>query len=209
MSLTDKQIINLSKKMGIPLGGVFFKNEIEPLQYNKSYFINMQDSIDENGQMNPGTHWVLLQVNKYGDNKPEPFYFDSYGVKPPEDIKKAVENLTGIKQLPFNKKDIQSLMNNACGFYCLALSHFINASKYRSGYLYRDIDNFLELFDDLNKEVDFKKNEFILHHFFRAEDPSLRKSIDVIKPIDSIKNESEKGGIDMMKLPVDIKYINK
>jgi hypothetical protein len=207
MSLTDLQIKELSKKMGIPLGGIFFKNELKNIDYNKSYFVNMQDSVDETGQLNPGTHWVLLQVNKYPSGEIAPFYFDSYGVAPPEDIKKAVEKLTGKKGLPYNKKDIQSLMNNACGFYCLALSHFINASQYRTGKLYHDIDIFLEMFDDLNKAVDFKKNEFILHHFFRAEDPKLRKSIDVIKPIDSIKKESEKGGIDMMKLPVDVKYV--
>jgi hypothetical protein len=55
--------------------------------------------------------------------------------------------------------------------------------------------------------VDFKKNEFILKHFFRSADPKLRTEIDVIKPIDSITKESEKGGIDMFKLPVDIKVM--
>jgi hypothetical protein len=207
MSLTDKQIGDLSKRMNIPLGGIFFKDELGDLEFNKSYFINMQDSVDEKGQLNPGTHWVMLQVDKYPSGEIAPFYFDSYGVAPPEDVKKAVEKLTGRKGLPYNKKDIQSLMNNACGFYCLALAHFINASRFRSGMLYHDIDTFLELFDDLNHDVDFKKNEFILHHFFRSEDPALRKAIDVIAPIDSIKNDSEKGGIDMMKLPVDVKYV--
>jgi len=207
MSLTDDQIKRLSGKMGIPLGGVFFKNELQDIQYNKSYFINMQDSVDETGQLNPGTHWVLLQVNKYPSGDIAPFYFDSYGVAPPEDVKKAVEKLTGRKWLPYNKKDIQSLMNNACGFYCLALAHYINASKFRSGMLYKDIDTFLEIFDDLNHSVDFKKNEYILQHFFRSEDATKRKEIDVIKPIDSIKTDSEKGGIDMMKIPLDVKYV--
>lgn len=207
MSLTDGQIKELSNRMGIPLGGIFFKNELEDIEFNKSYFINMQDSVDETGQLNPGTHWVFLQVNKYPSGEIAPFYFDSYGVAPPEDVKKAVEKLTKRKGLPYNKKDIQSLMNNACGFYCLALSHYINASRFRSGSLYKDIDEFLELFDDLNHSVDFKKNEFLLSNFFRSSDPKLRKEIDVIKPIDSIKGENEKGGIDMMKIPLDVKYI--
>jgi hypothetical protein len=55
------------------------------------------------------------------------------------------------------------------------------------------------MFDDLNKSVDFKKNEYILLHFFRSKDPKLRKEIDNIKPIESIKNDSEKGGIDIFK----------
>jgi hypothetical protein len=209
MSLTDIQIKDLSSKMGIPLGGVLFKDELIKPEFNKSYFINMEDSVDEKGQLNPGTHWVFLQINKTPNGKILPIYFDPYGIPPPENVKKASKKLTNIVNLPYTKKDVQSLMNNACGFYCLALAHFINASQYRSGDFYKDVDTFLDIFDDLNTEVDFKKNEFILLHFFRSKDPKLRKEIDVIKPIESIRNESEKGGIDMMRLPVDIKYVNK
>jgi hypothetical protein len=99
-------------------------------------------------------------------------------------------------------------MNNACGYYCLAIGHFINASQYRTKDLYNDVDTFLDMFEDLNTSIDFKKNEFILKHFFRSESDSLRKEIEVIAPIDNISKQDEKGGIDMMKLPVDIKYIN-
>jgi len=208
MSLTDEQINGLAKKMNIPIGGVYFKDELKNIDYNKSYFINMQDSVDEKGQMNPGTHWVLLQVNKSPNGKIQPIYFDSYGMPPPTDIKELVKRETKLI-LPHTKKDIQSLMNNACGFYCLAMAHFINASKFRTGDLYNDVNTFLDMFDDLNHSVDWKKNEYILLHFFRSEDPQLRKAIDNIKPIDSIKNESEKGGIDAFKLPVSIKYIEK
>jgi hypothetical protein len=63
------------------------------------------------------------------------------------------------------------------------------------------------MFDDLNKSVDFKKNEYILKHFFRSSEPSLRKEIDVIKPIDSITSEDTKGGIDGFKIPCDVKYV--
>jgi hypothetical protein len=63
------------------------------------------------------------------------------------------------------------------------------------------------MFDDLNKSVDFKKNEYILKHFFRSADPALRKEIDVIKPVDSITSEDTKGGIDGFRVPVDIKYV--
>jgi hypothetical protein len=128
---------------------------------------------------------------------------------PPENIKKVTEQTTGKQGLPHTDKDIQSLMNNACGYYCLALGHFINASQFRSKDLYDDVSTFLDMFDDLNKSVDFKKNEYILKHFFRSENEKLRKEIDVIAPIENIIKQDEKGGIDMMKLPVDIKYIGK
>jgi hypothetical protein len=209
MSLTDSQIKDLCKRMNIPLGNVCFKNELKKPDYNKAYFINMEDSVDEKGQLNPGTHWVYLQVNKTPNGQIQPIYFDPYGIPPPQDVKSAAKTLSNKDYLPYTKKDVQSLMNNACGFYCLALGHFINASRHRTGDLYKDVDEFLDMFDDLNTHCDFKKNEFILQHFFRSADPALRKEIDVIKPIDSIHKESEKGGIDMMKLPVDIKYMNK
>ncbi len=206
MSLTDVQIKDLSKKMNIPLGGIYFKDEIPKLQFNKSYFINMEDCEDEKGQLNPGTHWVFLQVTKYPNDEVAPIYFDSYGQPPPENVKKAVSLITK-KHLPHTKKDIQSLMNNACGFYCLAMGHFINASQYRTGNIYNDVSNFLDFFDDLNTEVDFKKNEYILKHFFRSSEKELRKDIDVIKPLNSISDENEKGGIDAFKIPMQVRQL--
>lgn len=37
------------------------------------------------------------------------------------------------------------------------------------------------MFDDLEKNVDFKKNEYVLKHFFMSKDPAMRKSVDVIE----------------------------
>ena len=201
MSLTDSQIKDLAKKMSIPLGGVFFKDELPKLEFNKFYMINLEDSVDEDGNENTGTHWTCLQIMKYPKGQIEKIYFDPYGAPPPEDVKKAVEEASGSTGLPYTDKDIQSLMNNACGWYCLAFGHFINSSQYRSGMMLLDASTFLEMFDDLNKSVDFKKNEYILKHFFRSEDPSLRKGVDVII------EEDTPGGVDMMKIPVETKMM--
>jgi hypothetical protein len=204
MSLTDTQITTLCKRMNIPLAEIVFKDELHaPLEYNKAYFVNLEDSHNDDGSENDGTHWTFLQLVKYPNGKIEKIYFDPYGAPPSENIKKAVKETTKTQGLPFTEKDIQSLMNNACGFYCLALGHFINASKFRTGNLYDDVGCFINMFDDLNKSCDFKKNEYILKHFFRSEDPTLRKEIDVIT------SQDEKGGIDMMKIPVDVKVLDK
>jgi hypothetical protein len=204
MSLTDTQITTLCKRMNIPLAEIVFKDELQaPLEYNKAYFVNLEDSHNEDGSENDGTHWTFLQLVKYPNGKIEKIYFDPYGAPPSENIKKAVKETTKTQGLPFTEKDIQSLMNNACGYYCLAIGHFINTSKFRSGSLYDDVSCFMDMFDDLNKSCDFKKNEYILKHFFRSEDPSLRKEIDVIT------SQDEKGGIDLLKVPVDVKIIGK
>jgi hypothetical protein len=37
----------------------------------------------------------------------------------------------------------------------------------------------MSLFDDLNKSIDYKKNEFVLKHFFEPKEKSLRNPITV------------------------------
>jgi hypothetical protein len=176
MSLTDIQVKDLAKRMKVPLVFVGFKTELEDekLQHNKSYIVNMEDEFDENGERNDGTHYTCFQVNKYPNGKIERIYFDSFGMPPPEIVIKFCGG-----SLPYQTKDIQSLMNEACGWYCLAFLHFINAWGGRSGDLYTDCDNFTDLFDDLNKEKNHLKNEFVLKHFFRSEDATKRKPIEL------------------------------
>lgn len=194
--LTDSQLQDMCEKMKIPLEEVCFKDELpSKLKFNKSYIINMENELDEFGSPNTGSHWVCLQINKYSSGKIEPFYFDSYGMPPPEYVKTVVKNTTG-QFLPFNTKDIQSLMNNACGFYCCALLHYLNAYPHRKKDLYQDVEDFLYMFDDLNKSVDFKKNEYILKHFFVSEDPALRKPIE----IDGINTIVSDKGIDLTEV---------
>jgi len=201
--LNNDQLEELCSKMDIPLEGVFFKDELpKKLVYNKAYIINLDNGIDEDGNQTDGTHWTCLQVNKYPGGKIEPFFFDPYGAPPSESVKHFVKSNCA-KYLPYNTKDIQSLMNNACGWYCCALLHWINSSQFRTKDLYTDVESFLSMFEDLNKSVDFKKNEYILKHFFRSSDPALRKKIDVISNTEHITSEDEKGGI---RIPVDVKW---
>jgi len=205
--LTDIQLKDLSKRMGIPLEKVCFKDELpKKIAYNRSYIINLDNSIDEEGNDNEGTHWTCLQVNKYPDGKIEPFFFDPYGAHPSESVKKFVLDNTG-KKLPYNTKDIQSLMNNACGYFCLAILHYINAWDNRTKDLYNDVACFLEYFDDLNTSIDWKKNEYILKLFFQSNDPKLRKEIDVITNPDEIVKQDIGKGIDITKIPVSMKLM--
>ena len=74
--------------MSIPLERCCFKSELEeePLKYNRSYIINLEDEFDKNGERNTGTHYTCFQVNKYANGKTEPINFDSYGVVPPLEV---------------------------------------------------------------------------------------------------------------------------
>lgn len=208
--LTDIQLKVLAKKMNFPLEAVVFKDELpKKLKCNTSYIINLEDETDDDGSKNTGTHWMALYVKHFkngGVDTYEPIYFDPYGQPPPEWVKRCVENTCG-KKLPYTTKDIQSLMNNACGWYCCAFLHWVNAFEHRSKDLYTDVGAFLELFDDLNQSVDFKKNEYILKMFFQSSDASKRVDINVLPDPNSITQEDTGDGIDLVKLPVGINVL--
>jgi hypothetical protein len=203
--LTDSQLEDLSVKMNIPLEDIIFKDRVpNKFLFNKSYIINLEDEYNEDGTLNNGSHWTCLQVNKYPNGNVEGIYFDPFGIAPPQDVLDCYKRTTGKNHFPHNTKDIQSLMSNACGWYCCAFLHFINNFSHRTKNLYSDTEHFLEFFDDLNKSVDFKKNEFMLKHFFQSKDPSKRKEIEVIADPNSIETDVNGGRVDMMSIPVDV-----
>jgi len=206
--LTDSQIEQLCNKMNVPLEAVIFKDQVpSTFKFNKSYIINLDDEFDEKGNLQSGSHWTCLQINKYPNGKIQGIYFDSFGIVAPKSIIETYKKTTGHNHFAHNTKDIQSLMSDACGWYCCAFLHFINNFSHRTKDLFNDTENFLEMFDDLNKSVDFKKNEFILRQFFQPKDPALRKEIDVLADVDSIESGKDDNRINMMSMPVQTKFI--
>jgi len=182
--LTNFQIEDLAERMNVPLAFVGFKDQLkdQSLEYNKSYIINLDDEFDSEGKRNEGSHWTCFQINK-NNSKIQGIYMDSYGVKYPEIVKEFVG-----KDIPYNTKDIQSAMGNACGFFCVAYLHYINTYENRVRDLYADTEDFLELFVDLNTSVDWKQNEYMLKMFFQSSDPSKRKPIEVFDNVNNIMN---------------------
>ena len=82
--LTNVQIVELCERLGnIPLEGVYFENELPPLKYNRSYNLNMEDKLDEDGKPNIGSHWVALQIHKSADGKVSPIYSSTASVLVP------------------------------------------------------------------------------------------------------------------------------
>lgn len=179
MSLTNFQIEDLSRRMNFPLAGVFFKTELSesPLQYNTGYVVNLEDEFDEDGNRNEGTHYVCFYVKKNKNGKIEPIAFDSYGVAP---CKEIVDYIGLGHTPPYNTKDIQSIMQECCGWYVCAFLYWISSFHNRTHSLYEDAENFTDLFLDLNKSADWKHNEFVLKHFFRDS----RKEVRDKRPIE-------------------------
>jgi hypothetical protein len=205
MALTDTQIRELCSKMNIPLAreGIIFKSEIPNfLEKNKAYFINLDDEYNEEGFLNSGSHWTCFVIMKYPNGKMAPMYCDFYGMPPPEKVKEMM--MKNAKQkIPFNTKDIQSLMSNCCGWFCLAWAHYIFNFSHRTGDIYDDTECFLSYFEDLNKSTNFLKNEYILKQFFQPRDPALRREITTIADVNSITNDTN-GGVDAFTLPMNL-----
>ena len=66
--------------------------------------------------------------------------------------------------------DIQSLAADFCGWSCCAFLHYINAFDDRTGHIYKDTEDFCNLFVDLNKSCDYKYNAYgFLMELFREE----------------------------------------
>ena len=175
MALSNFQIEELSKKMNIPLEFVGYKDKLpKKLKLNRSYIINLQNEDDEGN----GSHWCCFQVNKNKNDKLQVIYMDTYAVEPPEIVKKRIKDNFNL-YTNYTTKNIQSIMAHTCGWYCLAFLHFINNFSHREHDLYKDTENFLAMFDDLDKYNDYHKNEFMLKHFFLSKDPNKRIDIDV------------------------------
>jgi len=159
--LSNHDIDELVTKMGISnFRGCFYKDKLKTIQPNSSYIINLNSELNEKGNVNTGSHWCCLVT----DDMKQCIYFDSYGEKEPNEVR----NLLKCKQysIAHTSKNIQSLMSNLCGFFCLSFIYFLSISKFRTKNIINDASIYLDLFEDLDKTNDIKKNEFILSLFF-------------------------------------------
>lgn len=210
--LTNFDIEKLAKRMDVPLAFCGFKDDLpKTIKPNKYYCINMEDEFDKDGERNDGSHWTGFIVQKNATGKVTPLYFDSFGSPPPQIVTKTIQKNFD-KKIDWTTPDVQSLMSNACGWYQLAWAHYCLGSEYRTGNLKEDTADFLDNFEDLNKSCDFKKNEWVLKHFFRAKDPALRKPVDVLPDSSKITESnpdpaaSACAHVNGMKIPVDVNY---
>ena len=163
--LSNHDISELVVKLNIPnFKGCFYKDTLKKIEPSSSYIINLNSEFNEKDERNAGSHWVALLT----DDLKKAIYFDSYGEKEPNEIK----NLLKCNQykIAHTSKNIQSLMSNLCGFFCLAFIYFLTISKHRTKNIINDASIFLDLFEDLDLVDDIYKNEFILSLFFTSKE---------------------------------------
>lgn len=184
--LTNEDIEKLAPKMGVKLGYVGFKDLLPgKLQPGKFYVINLEDHQDQESlEMNDGSHWTCFYCRSYKNGRGnEAVYFDSYGVEPPEELKKQMKR--DFECNPYVvKKNVQSLVSDSCGWYCMALGHFLFRDEFITNTLRQQVDNFLSLFLNLDENHDYHHNEYMLKQFFKTpeqEDIPLSKNVVRLK----------------------------
>jgi hypothetical protein len=64
------------------------------------------------------------------DDLQKAIYMDSYGEKESNEIRNLLKSSQ--YKIAHTSKNVQSLMSNLCGFFCLAFIYFLTVSKYRT-----------------------------------------------------------------------------
>ncbi|NBP02415.1 MAG: hypothetical protein EBU90_20320 [Proteobacteria bacterium] len=116
--MTNFDLEKRCRKLHIPLVGIFSKDELPIRPREGGYIINLQNSVDENGNNLPGTHWTAFYVE---GNKA--CYFDSFGFPSPLAIR---EFLKPYSPVPYSDKVIQNINSGVCGSYCLYFLYFMS-----------------------------------------------------------------------------------
>ena len=103
--LSNLEITDSVKKLRIPsFRGVFVRDALpETPNKNECGILNLDDSSGN------GTHWVLW----YRKNNKN-FYFDSYGVQPPQELQRYLKNA-----ILYTTEKIQPKGEVFCGHLCL------------------------------------------------------------------------------------------
>ena len=206
-ALSDLQITELAKRMKFNLNGIYFADEIkcEDLRIG-NYIINTSPQYDASGNQNLGTHWVCMVVTKR-EGKIWVQYMDPYGQPPPENLKKIVDKRYK-RKINFTTKDIQSLLDSICGWYCCAYLHFIYNFPNRTKDILYDTAIFLDFFNDLAIETDYKKNIFVLKLFFQEQGKSFKGLEKVFEDekLEDIYDERITDG-DKQDIKVDVSEI--
>jgi hypothetical protein len=140
-SLSDIKIIDIIKKLNLPLENILMRDEIKKhLIKDGFYIINLDISKNE------GTHWTGVYYHPL-----KSYYFDSYGFIAPAELEDK------IKPYEYNDKDIQDWNSEACGWFAIAFIKFLH-DKNNKEIAYKE---FLKLFTSNTKENDKKLKEYL------------------------------------------------
>jgi hypothetical protein len=127
---------------GTQFSGTFTKNDLNYIPNGNTIY-----------NLNGTSHWVAMCRD--GDNF---FYFDSYGVVPPQHLEDLIMEGSKDGLYMYNTKEIQAINSSSCGFYCVAFLKWMDKAKQK----YKAFKDFQNLFTD-----QYQNNEIVLHELLK------------------------------------------
>lgn len=156
METSNFELMDLCKKLKIPLRGVYCKDELDDLTKKTGYFIiNMMDEKDVS-KPNVVGHWVAFYKSKDCG-----VYFDSFGMPPPNDIINYI-NQKNLKRVYYNTSQIQHINDDYCGYICVWFLYWMKSHN-------KTAETELQEFVNLFNYTDIKKNKQIVKKWFKLK----------------------------------------
>lgn len=140
--ITNFELEDKCNELGIPLVGIYVKDDLPYEVKEGAYIVNLSDDKDIYGQDNIGTHWTCFIVKH-----DQACYFDSFGVYP---VRNVQEFLVKYKPFSYFTKQIQDIKSISCGYYVLFFLIFIYHYQKSSYSLHEKLNLFGELFNNNN-----------------------------------------------------------
>jgi len=133
---------NIKKDLGLSDLSIIMSDELrafkEPLSKSKSNSGSMKSYImNYKTTKERGSHWVLVVLGTR-DSRLYKIYFDSYGIVPPDNVFKYLDN-----NFIYNTMQVQPESTSMCGQLCLYVYY-----KLMKGYRFEDI--VLEMYEVLH-----------------------------------------------------------
>lgn len=88
--------------------GTFSRDNTQYLKKNQSLILNLDD------KKGNGTHWTAIIKNENGT---EIYYFDSFGLPPPQEIVNMYKKKKN--KIKYSSNEIQLPSSIMCGYYCV------------------------------------------------------------------------------------------
>jgi len=158
-ALTDNDLYQLVDVLDLEkhFVDIPYKDRLPRTKVNGKYIINLQDKYNSAGYRNLGSHWIAMIVHcDIG------FYFDSFGLHPPNSIQSYLNKHTRIWY--WSKRQIQDIQATTCGYYCLAFLRYMDEAHQKGTSMKQSFQEFVNMFDD-----DTMRNNSILLKYLRAE----------------------------------------
>lgn len=149
--ITDKDLIEIAKQERIPLNAIFMK-DVPPkkIKYG-GYIINLQDSCDENGNQQQGTHWVGLFIPRLP--RQDIIYFDSFGFSIPQSLINWIRIDGGLyknSRIISNDKQVQDVDSGGCGIYSLFFIQYMSKNQKLNSI--QALDKFIRLWSNNTRD---------------------------------------------------------